>query len=65
MKIVVEDPGQGFDLNNLPVPTAESQLRRGNGRGVLLMQEMMDRVSYDAGGRILTLHVQRSPHRSA
>ncbi|MCP4548922.1 MAG: ATP-binding protein [bacterium] len=59
LKIRVEDPGKGFDYRALPDPRSGTSLKRAHGRGVLLMREMMDRVSFAEGGRIITMHIQR------
>lgn len=51
----VEDEGQGFDPNILPDPTAPENLLTPGGRGVFLMQHLSDNVSFDEGGRIVSL----------
>lgn len=49
--IVVRDPGAGFDVAAVPDPTsAENKLKSG-GRGVFLINELMDEVRYADGGR--------------
>lgn len=60
MKIRIEDPGNGFDPDALIDPASEEGLHRGGGRGVLLMRELMDRVEFQDGGRVVLLHARRS-----
>src|SRR6202020_251291 len=40
--IVIGDEGDGFDVNSLPDPLANENLRRDSGRGLLLIQAFMD-----------------------
>lgn len=42
LTVVIEDEGEGFDLNSLPDPLAEENLLRQSGRGLLLIQAFVD-----------------------
>jgi len=53
--IVVRDPGTGFDLNKVPNPLEGNNLFKGSGRGVFLINELMDTVEYADGGRMVTM----------
>ncbi len=46
----VEDEGPGFDYNNLPDPTKEENLDKPNGRGVFLMTQLSDLISFSDNG---------------
>lgn len=48
--IVVRDPGTGFDPSTLPAPTAAENLYSDHGRGVYLMNQLMDEVQYHKNG---------------
>ena len=48
--IVVRDPGPGFDLTSLPSPTDEQNLISDHGRGVYLINKLMDEVKYERNG---------------
>jgi serine/threonine-protein kinase RsbW len=51
--IEVEDEGAGFDYNNVPDPTKESNILKNSGRGVYLIKKLMDKVEFNkAGNRI-------------
>ena len=50
MLIVVRDPGQGFDPSQVPSPIEGEQLFRAGGRGIFLINELMDEVHYHRGG---------------
>lgn len=51
----VEDEGSGFNPETLPDPTAPQNLMTPGGRGVFLMNQLADKVSYLQGGRIIQL----------
>ena len=48
--IVVRDPGTGFDPSALPVPTAAENIYSDHGRGVYLMNQLMDDVQFHKNG---------------
>jgi serine/threonine-protein kinase RsbW len=50
MLIVVRDPGPGFDPAGIPSPTRGQNLYRHHGRGIYLINELMDEVSFGRGG---------------
>jgi serine/threonine-protein kinase RsbW len=50
MLIVVRDPGCGFDPRSIPSPTAGQNLYRSHGRGIYLINELMDEVRFEKGG---------------
>ncbi len=49
--IVVRDPGPGFDPSVVPHPLAEENLFKPSGRGIYLINQLMDEVSFAEGGR--------------
>jgi serine/threonine-protein kinase RsbW len=49
MLIVVRDPGQGFDPASLPNPTARERIFESHGRGIYLMNRLMDEVRLERG----------------
>ena len=50
MLIVVRDPGPGFDPAAIASPTVGQNIYRHHGRGIYLINELMDEVSFDRGG---------------
>ena len=50
MLIVVRDPGPGFDPSDIPNPVRGENLFSDGGRGIFLINELMDHVSYAEGG---------------
>ena len=58
--IVVRDPGNGFELASVPSPLSGAGLLRPSGRGVFLINELMDEVRYEDGGRELRMRKRRA-----
>ena len=50
MLIVVSDPGHGFDPTTVPSPLVGQQLYSEHGRGLYLINQLMDEVWYTDGG---------------
>jgi serine/threonine-protein kinase RsbW len=50
MLIVVRDPGPGFDPGAIPSPTVGRNVFRAHGRGIYLINQLMDEVSFEKGG---------------
>ncbi|MFQ6047761.1 MAG: ATP-binding protein [Phycisphaerae bacterium] len=53
--IRVADEGEGFCLEDVPDPTADENLERPTGRGILLMRAYMNRVCYNRKGNEVTM----------
>jgi serine/threonine-protein kinase RsbW len=51
VEISVEDEGGGFNVQDVPDPTKRENLLKGSGRGVFLIQKLMDKVEYFNQGR--------------
>lgn len=50
MLIVVRDPGKGFNPESLPSPVEGERLYHSRGRGVYLINRLMDEVRYNRRG---------------
>ncbi|MEL6805461.1 MAG: ATP-binding protein [Bacteroidota bacterium] len=50
LAVKVQDQGQGFDFKQLPDPTAPENICNCGGRGVFLMNQLCDEMSYSNGG---------------
>ncbi|WP_420576613.1 ATP-binding protein [Ekhidna sp.] len=55
IKFIIEDEGSGFDYNNLPDPTLPENLSKPGGRGIFLMKNLCDEVSFKKEGRVAEL----------
>jgi len=49
--IVVRDPGPGFDPGAVPDPLSGDNMFKSSGRGVFLINQLMDEVAFKDGGR--------------
>jgi serine/threonine-protein kinase RsbW len=50
MLIIVSDPGNGFDPATVPSPLLGEQLFSDHGRGLYLINQLMDQVWFSQGG---------------
>ncbi len=48
--IVVRDPGEGFNPASLPSPVMGQHIYSEHGRGIYLINRLMDEVRYERGG---------------
>lgn len=58
--IVVRDPGRGFDVATVPNPLASENLFKTSGRGVFLINGLMDQVDYADGGREVQMRKKKA-----
>ncbi len=55
IRFKVSDEGTGFDYDNLPDPTAPENLGKPGGRGIFLMKNLCDEVSFSNEGTTVEL----------
>jgi len=48
--IIVRDPGEGFDPASIPSPIVGQNLFSAHGRGIFMINQLMDEVRYEKGG---------------
>jgi serine/threonine-protein kinase RsbW len=48
--IVVRDPGKGFDPANIPSPVVGQNIYSNHGRGIFLINQLMDEVKFQKNG---------------
>ena len=53
--IQIKDHGKGFDAAKVPDPRKEENLVKAGGRGVFLINKLMDRVEYEEKGTKVTI----------
>jgi serine/threonine-protein kinase RsbW len=56
--IVVRDPGPGFDPASIPNPTIGENIFSEHGRGIFLVNQLMDEVYFERGGT--EIHMRKS-----
>jgi CheY-like chemotaxis protein len=54
-RIEIEDEGKGFDVSTVPDPRLPENVKRPSGRGLFLMRQFFDEVSYNDVGNKVTL----------
>ena len=59
MLIVVRDPGPGFDPASIPSPIVGQNLFATGGRGIYLINQLMDEVRFEKGGT--EIHMRINP----
>ena len=57
--IVVRDPGPGFDPSSIPSPITGSNIFSEGGRGIYLINQLMDEVRFEKGGT--EIHMRMNP----
>lgn len=55
--IVIRDPGPGFDPSSIPSPVVGQNLLATHGRGVFLINRLMDEVEYHKGGTEIRMKI--------
>ena len=50
MIIIVRDPGPGFDPASIPTPTVGQNIYSNHGRGIFLINQLMDEVKFLKNG---------------
>lgn len=61
VEIRVADEGPGFDPGGVPDPTADENLNKPCGRGIMLMRCYMDEVAYSSSGKEVRMVKYRQP----
>jgi serine/threonine-protein kinase RsbW len=59
MLIVVRDPGPGFDPASIPSPVVGKNIFSTGGRGIYLINQLMDDVRFERGGT--EIHMRKRP----
>ena len=59
MLIVVRDPGPGFDPASIPSPVSGQNIYSEGGRGIYLINQLMDEVRFEKGGT--EIHMRLKP----
>lgn len=60
LTILVRDQGEGFDPNEVADPLAPENLLKSSGRGIFLINGLMDEVQFADGGRELQMRKKKA-----
>jgi serine/threonine-protein kinase RsbW len=55
IRFTIKDEGNGFNINDLPDPTAPENLEKTGGRGIFLMKHLADEVNFENDGQSVHL----------
>lgn len=58
MLIVVRDPGPGFDPASVPSPIVGQNLYAARGRGIYLINQLVDQVRFERGGTEIHMRIK-------
>lgn len=61
IRIVIADEGDGFDPETLANPLVGKNLDADHGRGIFLINTLMDEVRFENGGRTIRMRKKRPP----
>jgi len=61
LMIIVSDPGSGFNPDSIADPVAAENLYRTHGRGIFLINQLMDEVEFERGGAVVRM--RKAPKR--
>lgn len=53
VSFTIQDEGKGFDFLNLPDPTSPENIELENGRGLFLIKNLSDELSFDNNGSVI------------
>jgi serine/threonine-protein kinase RsbW len=61
VEVCIEDQGRGFAPDEVPDPTADENLEKPSGRGIMLIHAYMDEVEYNQrGNRVRMVKYRKS-----
>jgi anti-sigma regulatory factor (Ser/Thr protein kinase) len=63
--LVITDQGAGFDVRGIPNPTVAANIGARRGRGIFVMNQIMDTAEHRLGGRQLVLRKRIAPGGTA
>lgn len=51
LQFIIEDEGEGFEIESLPDPTAPENIEKPGGRGIFLIKNLTDEVKFEEDGK--------------
>ena len=62
---MIRDPGPGFNVATVPNPLEGANVLKSSGRGVFLINQLMDTVEFSEGGRrvLMTKKIDADPEK--
>ena len=60
VQVSVQDQGQGFDTTHVPDPTTPDRVDSEDGRGLFLIRQLVDQVSFNERGNAICMTLRRA-----
>lgn len=58
LEFKIEDEGEGFDFNDIPDPTTKENIKKETGRGIFLIRNISDHLSFRNAGKIIEFRIK-------
>lgn len=58
VSITVTDEGEGFDIDSIPDPTSEKNIKKESGRGIHIIKSMSDSIEYNEKGNSIQFQIK-------
>ncbi len=58
INVLIEDEGDGFDINKIEDPTCESNLKNESGRGIFIIKNLCDKLEYNEKGNRIQFNIE-------
>ena len=58
INVLIEDEGEGFDINIIEDPTLMSNLKNESGRGIFIIKNMSDKFEYNEKGNRIQFKIE-------
>jgi serine/threonine-protein kinase RsbW len=58
INIMIEDEGNGFDLNEISDPTSEKNIKNESGRGIFIIRTLTNQIEYNEKGNRIQFKIE-------
>jgi serine/threonine-protein kinase RsbW len=58
INIMIEDEGNGFDLNEISDPTSEKNIKNESGRGIFIIKTLTNQIEYNEKGNRIQFKIE-------
>lgn len=58
INVLIEDEGEGFDINVIENPTLKTNLKNESGRGIFIIKNMSDKLEYNEKGNRIQFKIE-------
>jgi serine/threonine-protein kinase RsbW len=58
INVLIEDEGDGFDINKIKDPTSKANLNDESGRGIFIIKTLTDKIEYNGKGNRIQFKIE-------